>query len=480
MKEKSLSINAILNGLKSILGILFPLITLPYATRILQVENIGKVNFSYSIVNYFVLLAALGISSYATREGAKIRDNKAKFEKFASEILSLNIISTLISYICLFFALFVVDKFKDYTLLIIVQSASIFFTTLGVNWLYQVYEEYIYITIRTIAVQIVSLCLMFILVKDSSDYVLYAAITVISNSGANLFNFYNARKYCKFKFTITAETFSHLKLVLIFFASNIAVTIYINSDTTMLGLLSSDYSVGLYTIAVKVYTILKTLISSVTIVALPRLSFYLAKKDYGKYEDSVGQMFNYLALIMFPVCVGLNVVSDGIIFILGGESYMEAALTLHIQSVSLIFSSIATIFTNAVMLPNNKEKIVFYATFTGAGLNIGLNYFLILAFNQNGAALATMISEILVCTILFIGSRKIIRIRINLHDMVTVFLGCLGIVCCAKLVDVLALNIVADTICTCVLGVVLYFIIMKLAKHSEIEKVTNAVLKKFK
>lgn len=255
------------------------------------------------------------------------------------------------------------------------------------------------------------------------------------------------------------------------------MTIYINSDTTMLGLLSSDYSVGLYTIAVKVYTILKTLISSVTIVALPRLSFYLAKKDYGKYEDSVGQMFNYLALIMFPVCVGLNVVSDGIIFILGGESYMEAAQTLHIQSVSLIFSSIATIFTNAVMLPNNKEKIVFYATFTGAGLNIGLNYFLILAFNQNGAALATMISEILVCTILFIGSRKIIRIRINLHDMVTVFLGCLGIVCCAKLVDVLALNIVADTICTCVLGVVLYFIIMKLAKHSEIEKVTNAVLK---
>ena len=89
--------NAILNVIKSLMSIIFPLITYPYVTRILGVENLGKINYTNSIVSYFALIASLGITTYAIREGAKIRNDREKIEEFSSEIFSINIITTIVA-----------------------------------------------------------------------------------------------------------------------------------------------------------------------------------------------------------------------------------------------------------------------------------------------------------------------------------------------------------------------------------------------
>lgn len=60
MKNKSLGLNAFLNGLRSVLDIIFPIITFPYVSRILSVGELGKYNWSNSYVSYFLLLAGLG------------------------------------------------------------------------------------------------------------------------------------------------------------------------------------------------------------------------------------------------------------------------------------------------------------------------------------------------------------------------------------------------------------------------------------
>ena len=71
MRKKSLGVNAFLNSLRSLLNIIFPLITFPYISRVLNVVGIGKYNFSNSIVSYFQLIGTLGISTYPIREGTK-------------------------------------------------------------------------------------------------------------------------------------------------------------------------------------------------------------------------------------------------------------------------------------------------------------------------------------------------------------------------------------------------------------------------
>lgn len=165
-KGKSLGKNAFLNGFKNVLNLLFPLLTFPYVSKILSVEGIGQYNFAQATVSYFSLIAGLGISSYAIREGAKYRDDRNKFDTFASEVLLCNTISTIIAYLLLAFCMLFVDKLKSYALLIWVFSIQIVFTTIGIEWLYSIYEEYEYITVRSIAFKIISIILIFMFVKD--------------------------------------------------------------------------------------------------------------------------------------------------------------------------------------------------------------------------------------------------------------------------------------------------------------------------
>ena len=103
-----MGVNAALNLFKTALSIIFPLITYPYISRILGVENLGKINYTASIVGYFSLIAALGISTYAIREGGRIRSNSEKLSHLGNQIyykyfidgslLSVVIISCLVFY----------------------------------------------------------------------------------------------------------------------------------------------------------------------------------------------------------------------------------------------------------------------------------------------------------------------------------------------------------------------------------------------
>ena len=185
MKKKSLGLNAFLNGLRSVLNLIFPLITFPYISRVLSVNGIGIYNFSNTYIGYFILIAGLGIATYAVREGAKYRDNKEQIEEFSSEVFSINILATVIAYILLLLSLVIFKNLNNYVACILIFSIQILFTTLGTEWIYTIYEDYTYITIRSIIFKILSIILLFIFVKRPSDYLIYAAITVLASVGSN-------------------------------------------------------------------------------------------------------------------------------------------------------------------------------------------------------------------------------------------------------------------------------------------------------
>lgn len=79
--------NAFLNGFRSVLNLIFPLITFPYISRVLSVSGIGIYNFSNTYVYYFIV--GLGIATYAVHEGAKYRNQKEKIEEFVSQVFSI-------------------------------------------------------------------------------------------------------------------------------------------------------------------------------------------------------------------------------------------------------------------------------------------------------------------------------------------------------------------------------------------------------
>ncbi len=216
-ESKSLKVNSILNTLKSVFSIIFPLITFPYVSRVLGPLNVGKVNFGNTFVGYFSLIASLGVTTYAIRECSTVRDDKRKLETVASEIFSINVVTTVVAYVLLAITMVLFRKLDVYRSLIIVQSSAILFRTWGADWINSAMEDFKYITIRTMLIQVLSLIAMFILVRNESDYFRYAVISVVASSGSDLANVLYRRKYCTIRLTRTMRWGVHFRPIVMLF-----------------------------------------------------------------------------------------------------------------------------------------------------------------------------------------------------------------------------------------------------------------------
>lgn len=393
MKERSLKLNMVLNAVKSLMGIIFPLISFPYVAKTLSVDDLGQYNFANSIVGYFLLFAQLGISSYAVREGALIRDNKAKLKKFSSEMLTINMLSTLITYIVFFVCLIGVPKFHNYTILLLIFGLQIIFTTIGTEWIFGIFEDYLFITLRSILIQFVSILLLFVCVRKQGDVIPYAAVTVLANVGANVINCICAQRKIKFGLTNKPNLKQHLKPILIIFATALACTIYVNSDITVLGFICSDYNVGLYSVSTKIYTVLKTVATSTLMVAIPRLSYYIGNNNISEYNKQLREIVQMIIVLITPVMIGAIMLRKEIILLLADETYMDAEISLVILCFALPVCTFATFVGQCILMPMKEEKVIFKATMISAAVNLILNFILIPIFKQDAAAFTTLLAE---------------------------------------------------------------------------------------
>lgn len=468
--------NALLNVTKTVLGILFPLITYPYVTRILGVNNLGIYNFSFSFLSYFLLLAGLGISTYGIREGTQYRENRQQIELFVSELFSINVISTLVSYALLLFLLVLIPFLGPYRKAILILSIEILLTTLGVSWVCNIFEDFFAIAIRTIIFQLLSLVLIFSFVNTVHDLYKYLFILVLSNSGANIVNFfYIRRRYCKFHFTKRMAWKTHLKPILIIFSTMVAITVYVSSDTTMLGFMTNDYQVGLYGTAVKIYTIIKNVLAAILLVLIPQFTLMFAKGDKDQTNELFSKVFNILTTLMLPICVGLFSLSEDVVLLISGNEFIGSASPLRLLSIAVAFSLYAYMYTQCVLIPTKKEKIAFRATIISASVNIVLNFVMIPIWGINAAAITTIIAEFITFGISFFYSRKTVNLCGVNRNLITTIVGCVCVLVVCTLcrgIDSLYLRILAS-----VLGsVIIYSAALLISQNPVLKQIQEMVL----
>lgn len=456
-RHKSIGVNAGLNMLKTICRVIFPLITFPYVSRILHVENIGIYNFCQSVVSYFSLAADLGISTYAIREGARYRENKEVMSVFASEVFSINFCSTVLSYAGLFICILFIPRLTLYFPVLVALSVNILFTTIGCEWIFQIYEEYWYITIRNIVFQIISMILLFLFVKDSDDLLAYVVIAAVSGGGANVINAVSRRKYCRIRILFNRNVFKHLLPIMVLFASSIATTIYTNSDTTMLGALAGNKATGLYSVSTKIYSIVKQMLAAIIVVSIPRLSLYLGEKRYEAFNKTAKDIANALLVLVVPAVVGIFVLSKNIILIISGQEYAEANASLKILAIALLFSIFSWFYASCILIPNRMEKAVLLATVLAAVANIGLNYILIPLFKQDAAAFTTAFAEAISLLINWIYGRKKFKLFFRKNDILSVLVGCLGIWVVCSIANTCFSSLLISTCVSIVGSVIIYF-----------------------
>lgn len=406
MKTHSVKVNATLNIIKTLFSLIFPLITFPYASRVLGPSGTGKVHFAQSIISYFTMIASLGIGTYGIREAAKVRDDRTVLTKFVKEVFSINLISTVFAYFLLFASLFLVPKFEEYRNILIVCSSTILFTTLGMDWLYSAKEEYFYITIRSIVFQFLSAVLLFTLVRKSDDILQYAAVSVVSSVGSNILNFFHARKFLDLKVKITLELKKHLKPIFTLFAMSVAVSIYTVLDSTMVGFIKDDAEVGFYNAATKINKLVLTLVNSVGTVLLPRLSYYAELKDKSSFGNLTQKGMNFLLILALPCAAGLGVLSKQIILLFSGEQFLPALNAMRIMNPIILIVSLSGLIGIQIFMPLRKEKLTLISVICGCIVNVIFNSILIPKYGATGAAIATLIAESVVTLIQLILARK--------------------------------------------------------------------------
>ena len=410
MKENNLSVSIFFNAFKTIVSLVFPLITFPYISRILGVSVLGKISYYQSIISYLTLIAGLGVTFYAVREGVKYKESKKEISCFTSQIALLLSFSTIFSYLIL--AFFILLQYDDLDCkLLLICSLEIFFTTYNFEWIYKIYEDFKYISIRSICFQCISVAAIFFMVHQSDDYYKYAMIVVTVNISSAVINFLAGKRYFVLIKTEIKDTFQHLKPILIIFGSTIATTIYMNIDTVMLGYFKGDYDVGIYTVAVKLSHIIKMLFSSISGVVMSRLSFYVATKNNEAYYELLYKSFEIIFAFLIPSILGIFLLAPEAITIISGDDYLLGVNASRVLYINTFFSLIDTILYYQILIPFGKEKEAGMATIVGAISNIMLNMFIINTFSYNGAALTTLISEILVFIILCCCCNKLINVK---------------------------------------------------------------------
>lgn len=478
-KQKSLKLNAFFNVIKSISSILFPLITFPYISRTLMPKGVGSINFANSIVSYFLTLAGLGVNSYGIRGVAQNRNDKIKLSKFVKELFILNIISTLISYILLFIGICFIPKFNDNKILIIICGASILLTTIGMDWLYSGLEEYGYITLRSVFFQLISLILMFIFVKQPEDYIKYAAIGVISSSGANIINLIYSRKYVKIFNKYNINIAQHLKPVLILFASSLAVNIFTTLDTSMLGFITDKEQVGYYAAASKINRMIRDIFPAITGVLYARLSYYVSIHEEKKINSIINNTLNFLMCMTLPVVIGLFILMEPIILILCGEQYKASISAAHILTPLIIFSAFSSFMGGQIIMSFKKEKIYLYVMITATIGNIILNYILIPKYLINGASLATTLSELFIFICYFVFTKKIINYKIYIIPFIKYLMSAIVMGVIIYFVQKPILNNTLKLIITIPTGIIIYAIMLYILKSdfyiAEINNIINKI-----
>lgn len=480
LKKHKIKFNLLLNIFRMVLMVLVPLITFPYLTRIFLADGMGKINFAISVANMLTLFATLGVYTYGLRQGSLIRENKAVFSNFVYEILLINFIATLLTYLFFIICLNSIPVFIDNCKLLLIYSMAVFFSAVSLDWVFGVYEDYLYITKRQIFAQLTLIVLMLLLVKKQEDIYLWAIVCTLVTIVINICNFGKLKKYIyikkpNFKKLILLQ---HIKPITVLFITQLAAKTGSDLNIIMIGLMSTNRETGLYSIVAKVINILITCFAAMTPVLVPKI-VSLINLNNNQAIKFIHKIFRLILFISLPAAIGLYALSDEIIYIIAGENFVEAAVTLRILAPVIVFSALNSMIYYNYFVPLHLEKYVLCCTSITLISNLIFNYWLINLYASNGAAVSYCIAELLgLISAIYISNKKCNTCICDFSVLHKYFIGTFLIFIYVSFIKFLEIKIVVLTLFLSIIGsIFLYFIIMYLFRDEFILDVISIINK---
>lgn len=455
----SLAKNSMFNVVYQLVLVLVPLINSMYVSRVVLPDALGGVSVANNLVSYFVALAPLGIPAYGVREIAKAGDDRRARSVVFSELLIINFVSTLV-FLTVYAVCVTVMYGTAVPELYLIFGSLIIANALNVEWLFQGIERYDFISIRGTVVRTACLLLTVLLVKSPSDVYVYASITCLGTFANYIVNVFCLRR--SVDFTLKGLSFArHLRPVAVLAGTNVLFSLYTKIDITMMGFLCSSSIVAYYAYAYNAEEIAKTLCVAITNVYLPRLS-YEFKNDAKEFSRLVQQSMDLNVFIALPMCLGVFILAPKVVIVLFGDAFTPASLTLQLFALLIFAKSVGNvIYQTTIATGNERYQLVAYTC--GVVVNIVLNAILIPLFAQNGAVVATVVTEVTLDLVLWVCLRRYLQVRFTarfvLSTLVALGAMCATVVACDTLIasnlPCIAVAVLAAVVVYAAVGVLL-------------------------
>lgn len=398
MKRTDFKKNYIYRLVYELFIFILPLITTPYISRVLGAEGVGEFSFTYSVTAYFMMLGALGTENYGTREIARNSGDKQEYSRLFWEIELIRVISFLVCLLPWFIMIISVSRYR---LLYIALTPYIIGTMFDISWFYFGIEKIDVVVITNAAVRVLGIFLLFTMVRNREDVVVYCIINSLILLIANLLMWFFLPGYLIRIRWSGIHIGNHFRETLIYFLPSVANTIYMSIDKTLIGVITGNsYENGYYEQASRVITVAKAFTFWVySSIAIARMSYLYETEGPERVKEKTADSIDFILLLGYGAIFGLIGISHNLVPVFFGEDYGPVEILIYMMLPLVLIIGIGNCLESHYYIPAGKRVQSAKFILTGAIINIIMNLCFIPWYGARGAVVASVAAEIIITTL---------------------------------------------------------------------------------
>lgn len=314
-------------SLLKVIGYVFPLITMPYLARVIGVAGFGEIAFAASTMAFFETFTDFGFNYTATRDIARCREDRTAVSNIFSNVFWSKLLLMTIAFGVLCILIFAIPSLYDKRLLLFLTFLYIPGHILFPEWFFQAMEEMRYITILNVISKALFTALVFVVIKEQSDYVWQPMLTAIGFwiSGLIAMIFVYRRFDVRILRPSLTKVWQTIKGSANMFVSLIFPNLYTNFSTILLRTTCGEIATGLYNAGARFITLIDQLFDVLSRAFYPFLSRHLDKHKFYVYISGIGSLLASLFLFFG---------ADLLIKIFYTAEFTDAATVIRIMAIS--------------------------------------------------------------------------------------------------------------------------------------------------
>ena len=365
---------------------LFPLITLPYLARIIGPIGFGKIAFASAVITWFFSVITWGFDFTATRDTARVRENKEAVSIIFSNVFWTRIFLSIICFVILVILIILIPIFRENLAVLLVTFLLVPGHVMFPEWLFQALEKMKFITILSLFSKLFFTISVFIFIESPEDYILQPLLISLGYFVSGFIALYlilvkwgyHINKPC------LKNVFITLKNGIDVFINNFTPNLYNSFSTVLVGIYYGDAANGLLSAGSKLITVVQHFIGVLSRSFFPYLSRKIEKhKFYAIITLSITATFSLLLFIFAPL----------FIHILYSSEFEDAIILLRILAFSIFFMSLTNVYGVNFLILKGYEKTLRNITFMFSIIGMLIAFPLIYFYSYWGAGIAIMLTR---------------------------------------------------------------------------------------